>query len=134
MLLMESVLSELWKINKNMKFKFEKLIIWQKAIEFAEEIHEIAAVFPQMELYSLSSQIRRASDSIALNISEGSIGQSVPEFKRFMGFSIRSLAEVVSCLHKAKRREYITKEKFDKLYDDSYNLMNMMIGFRNKLK
>ncbi len=86
-----------------MKFKFEKLIIWQKAMDFAEEIHKIASDFPKMELYSLSSQIRRASDSIALNISEGSIGQSVPEFKRFMGYSIRSLAEVVTCLHKSKK-------------------------------
>lgn len=117
-----------------MKFKFEKLIIWQKAMEFAEEIHKIASNFPQMEFYSLSSQIRRASDSIALNISEGSIGQSVPEFKRFMGYSIRSLAEVVTCLHKAKTRKYITNEKFEELYEDSYNLMNMMIGFKNKIK
>lgn len=117
-----------------MKFKFEKLIIWQKAMDFAEEIHTVSSNFPQEELYSLSSQIRRASDSIALNISEGSIGQSTPEFKRFMGYSVRSLAEVVTCLHKAKNRNYITNEKFEKLYNESFNLMNMMIGFKNKLK
>ena len=122
------------KTNFDGEFKFEKLIIWQKAMEFAEEIHSIASSFPQMELYSLSSQIRRASDSIALNISEGSIGQSAPEFKRFMGFSIRSLAEVVTCLHKAKRREYIKGTEFEKYYDESFHLMNMMISFRNKLK
>lgn len=117
-----------------MKFKFEKLVIWQKSMGFAEEIHDITRDFPQMELYSLSSQIRRASDSIALNISEGSIGQSVPEFKKFMGYSIRSLAEVVTCLYKAKNRNYITNDKFEKLYEESFNLMNMMIGFKNKLK
>jgi len=50
-----------------------------------------------------------------------------------MGYSIRSLAEVVTCLHKAKRRKYITEEEFNKYYDFSYNLMNMMIAFRNNL-
>jgi len=116
------------------KFKFEKLIIWQKAMDLGEDINEIALTFPDYEKFNLSSQIRRAADSIALNISEGSIGQSVPEQKKFMGYSIRSLAEVVTCLHKAKRRKYISQEEFDKHYDFSFNLMNMMISFKNKIK
>jgi four helix bundle protein len=82
----------------------------------------------------LSSQIRRAVDSVALNISEGSIGQSNPEFRKFIGFSIRSLAEVVTCLHKATRRNYISKEEFEEHYDFAYNLMNMMIAFKEKIK
>ena len=86
------------------KFKFEKLKIWQKAMDFGEEIDKISDSFPKKEMFNLSSQIRRASDSIALNISEGSIGQSNPEQRKFVGFSIRSLAEVVTCLFKAKRR------------------------------
>lgn len=56
-----------------MSFKFEKLIIWQKSMEFGEEIFKISRNFPKEELFNLVSQIRRASDSIALNISEGSI-------------------------------------------------------------
>lgn len=75
-----------------MEFKFEKLIIWQKAMEYGEMIHILSNKFPKEEVYNLISQIRRAADSIALNISEGSIGQSNLEFKRFMGYSIRSLA------------------------------------------
>ena len=116
------------------KFKFENLIIWQKAMDYGEEINAMALKFPDYEKFNLTSQICRAVDSIALNISEGSIGQSVPEQKRFMGYSIRSLAEVVTCLHKAKRRSYIDQEEFDKHYDYAYNLMNMMVAFKNKLK
>ncbi len=63
-----------------------------------------------MEQYNLISQIYRAADSIALNISEGSIEQSNAEFKRFLNYSIRSIAEVVTCLHKARRRKYIDEE------------------------
>ncbi len=116
------------------KFKFEKLIIWQKAMDFGEQIHSMAYNFPEEEKFNLSSQIRRAVDSIALNISEGSIGQTNPEFKRFMGYSIRSLAEVVTCLHKAQKRKYITVEEFENQYNFPFDLMNMMIAFKNKIK
>lgn len=117
-----------------MKFKFEKLIIWQKAIDFGEDIFQLSAKFPADERFNLVSQIRRAVDSIALNISEGAIGQSNLELKKFMGYAIRSLAEVVTCLHKANRRTYISVQEFDKYYTDSFNLMNMMIAFRKNIK
>lgn len=117
-----------------MEFKFEKLIIWQKAMEFGESINKLSWNFPKEEIYNLSSQIRRAVDSIALNISEGSIGQTNPEFKKFIGYSIRSLAEVVTCLHKAKRREYISEDEFRKQYEVAFNLMNMMVAFKDKIK
>jgi len=81
-------------------------------MDFGELLNDSARKFPKDEVYNLSSQIRRAADSIALNISEGSTGQTNPEFKKFMGYAIRSLAEVVTCLHKAKRRNYITEVEF----------------------
>jgi four helix bundle protein len=117
-----------------MSFKFEKLIIWQKAMDFGEEINLLTEKFPKKEIYNLSSQILRASDSIALNISEGAIEQSNAEFNRFLGYSVRSIAEVVTCLYKAKCRQYITANEFDKLYKDCFDLMNMSIAFKNKLK
>ena len=89
------------------KFKLEKLIIWQKAMDFGEFIDQVTMSFPDREKFNLSSQIRRALDSVALNISESSIGQSNPKQRKFIGYSIRSLAEVVICLIKAKRRCYI---------------------------
>jgi len=117
-----------------MVFKFEKLIIWQMAMEFGEIVHKMAHQFPKDEEYSLSPQIRRAVDSIALNISEGAIGQSNPEFKKFMSYAIRSLAEVVTCLHKANIRKYISEEEFKESYNYAFNLMNMMVAFRRKLE
>jgi four helix bundle protein len=116
------------------KFKFENLIIWQKAMDYGEIIYKLSYTFPKEEIYKLTSQIRRDVDSIALNISEGSIGQSNPEFKKFIGFSIRSLAEVVTCLHKAFKRNYISKEDFKENYEYAFNLMNMMVAFKEKIK
>lgn len=85
-------------------------------------------------MYHLSSQISRTADSIAMNISEGSILQSNPEQKKFIGYAIRSLAEVVTCLHKSKRRNYTSKIEFNKHYDEAFHLMNTMIAFRNKIE
>jgi len=116
-----------------MSFKFEKLIIWQDSMTFAEKIYKYSSQFPKDEINNLTSQIRRASDSIALNIAEGSILQSNPEFRRFLGYSIRSIAEVVTCLYKAKYRNYITEETFTELYSESYKIINHIISFRNKL-
>ena len=116
------------------KFKFENLIIWQMAMDYAESIFQLSHNFNKEEMYNLTSQIRRAADSIALNISEGSIGQSNPEFKKFIGFAIRSLAEVVTCLHKALRRSYISEKEFEEQYDYAYNLMNMMTAFKKKIR
>ncbi|SDI92356.1 four helix bundle protein [Chryseobacterium jejuense] len=117
-----------------MSFKFEKLVIWQKSMDFGEQVFNLSQCFPKDEVFNLTSQIRRATDSIALNISEGSILQSKLEFRKFLGYAIRSLAETVTCLYKAKNRKYITEVEFDKIYIESYNLMNQIIAFRNQIK
>ena len=119
---------------ENPRFKFEKLKIWQRAMDLGEELVSMSRTFPNDEKYNLSSQLSRAIDSVALNISEGSIPQSDLEQRKFLGYAIRSLAEVVTCLHKAKRRNYIEVSIFDKHYYESHNLMNMMVAFRNTIK
>ena len=81
-----------------MGFKFEKLEVWKKAVDLSYEIHQLTRDFPKEEVYILTSQVKRAADSIVLNIAEGSTGQSNPEFKQFIGYAIRSGIEVVSCL------------------------------------
>lgn len=117
-----------------MSFKFENLIIWQKTMDLGEHMNLLTKKNPKEEIYNLSSQLRRASDSVALNISEGSILQSNAEYRKFLGYSIRSLAEVVTCLHKAIRRNYLSKQDFQIHYKNCFDLMNMTIAYRNKIK
>src|SRR5690606_9849347 len=118
----------------DMSFKFEKLIIWQESMRYGETIFLLSNKLPESEKFNLISQIQRAADSIALNIAEGSILQSKLEFKRFLGYSIRSIAEVVTCLYKAKHRNYIDETEFQTVYEFSYKLMNSIISFRNKVE
>ena len=87
-----------------MPFKFEKLEIWKLAIDLANEIHILTRNFPKEEMFSLTSQMKRAADSISLNVAEGSTGQSDAEQVKFIGYAQRSAMEVVNCLYLAIRR------------------------------
>lgn len=93
-----------------MAFKFEKLRVWQKALELSSLVHNVTREFPKEEMFILTSQIKRAADSVSLNIAEGSTGQTNPEFKRFLSIALRSAIEVVGCLHLAYKREIISEQ------------------------
>jgi len=116
-----------------MAFKFEKLKVWQKALDLAEEIDKLTRTFPKDEVYILTSQIKRAADSISLNIAEGSTGQSNAEFVRFLRYSLRSNIEVVGCLHLAKRRNYLNEDRFVELYKKCEEVLVMINGLIKSL-
>ena len=99
-----------------MPFKFEKPEVWKLALEYTDRIHKTTSRFPREEMFSLCSQFRRAGNSISLNISEGSIGQTNAEQRKFIGYAIRSLSETVNCLYLALKRTYISKEEFNGAY------------------
>jgi four helix bundle protein len=117
-----------------MSFKFEKLIVWQKAIDLSADVHQLTKSFPKEELYVLTSQIKRAADSVALNIAEGSTGQSNPEFNKFLGYALRSNIEVVSCLYLAQKRDLISQTDFDKIYSQCKEILSMLNALRFSLK
>ena len=114
-----------------MAFRFEDLQVWQKAMDLAEQINQLTKSFPKDEIYILTSQIKRAADSVVLNIAEGSTGQSKAVFKMFLGYSLRSAIEVVSCLFIAKRRKYIPDNIFNELYNEYEILVKMITALKN---
>ncbi|MBL7857310.1 MAG: four helix bundle protein [Cyclobacteriaceae bacterium] len=116
-----------------MSFKFEKLIVWQKAADLSEKVSELVKKFPKDEMYILSSQFKRAADSISLDIAEGYTGQSNAEFSRFLGYALRSDIEVVGCLHLASGRKYISAEEFQELYNCCEELLVMINALRRTL-
>jgi four helix bundle protein len=116
-----------------MPFKFEKLEVWKESVELTGLIDEVSRTFPKEETYILTSQLKRAADSISLNIAEGSTGQSNAEFKRFLGYSIRSGIEVIGCIYLAKRRGIISIENFDKIYNSTDNLIMRIQALRKSI-
>ena len=117
-----------------MAFKFENLKVWHEAIELTGIIHDVSEKFPVKEVYILSSQIKRAANSVALNIAEGSTGQTNPEFKKFLGYAIRSSIEVVSCIFIAKRRRIISEDDFKAIYNYVDSLVKRIQSLRNKIR
>lgn len=117
-----------------MAFKFENLKVWEKAVDLSGEISDAVKNFPKDELFVLTSQIKRASDSISLNIAEGSTGQTSPEFRKFLGYSPRSAIEVVGCIFLAKRRKLFTTDQFDHFYMKLAELIKGIQALRNSIK
>ena len=116
-----------------MGFKFENLRVWQLAIDLTVDVNNLAKKFPLEEKYVLAQQMQRAADSVALNIAEGSTGQTDPEFKRFLGFSIRSAVEVVSCLYIGRKRNIIDEQDFSNLYEKYDSLIKSIQALKNTL-
>lgn len=116
-----------------MAFKFENLLVWKKAMDFNDEIFQISKGFHSDERFNLTSQIRRAADSVVLNIVEGSTSQSNAEFSKFLGYSIRSVVEVVCALFIARKRNYINEIDFESLDHFSEEIVKMLQGLKGKL-
>ena len=116
-----------------MAFKFETLLVWQDSLKLCNEIDLLAKSFPKIELFNLTSQLKRAADSVTLNIAEGCMGQSNKEFLRFLNYANRSGLEVVSCLFIAKFRHYLSEEEFKRLYDEYEKLCRMISKLKSSL-
>lgn len=93
-----------------MPFKFEKLDVWHEAVEYVNIAYQIADQLPKWEDANLKLQLRRAATSIALNIAEGSTGQSEAEQLKFLGYALRSLVETGACQHLIRRRAYVVDQ------------------------
>ena len=117
-----------------MPFKFEELKVWQKSLDLSMKVHELTQKFPKEELYILTSQIKRAADSVSLNIAEGSTGQTDAEFNKFLGYALRSAIEVVACLHIGLKRNLISQVDFDNLYNFAAEIIKMTQALRKTLK
>ena len=115
-------------------YKFEKLEVWQLSLDYIDTIYTIANQLPQQEEFNLKSQVRRAATSVALNIAEGSTGQTDAEQARFLGMAIRSLIETVACQHIIRRRGYLTDETpLREAYQKSEVLVKKLQAMRKAL-
>jgi four helix bundle protein len=73
---------------------YRDLIVWQKAMELTVSIYSLTQSFPKQEIYGLSSQMRRASVSIASNIAEGRGRLTPAEFRQFLAMAQGSICEL----------------------------------------
>ena len=114
-------------------FKFEKLDVWHKAIDFADLVYSKTKSFPFDERFGLTNQMRRAAVSVSSNIAEGSARISDADFARFVEIATGSLFEVVSESTVGKRQGYLSDEGFVAIYKAAEEQGRMLSGLRRTL-
>ena len=114
-------------------FNFEKLDVWQKAIDFADLVYAATRTFPAEERFGLTNQMRRAAVSISSNIAEGCSRASKTDFARFVEIATGSVFEVVSQAFIGRRQGFIDQAQFNSVYAAAEEQSKMLSGLRRSL-
>jgi len=114
-------------------FNFEKLEVWQKAIDFADLVYKCTRKFPADECFGLTNQMRRAAVSISSNIAEGTSRMSQSDFRRFIEIATGSVFEVISQAFIGRRQGFLNKESFRALYTSAEEVGRMLSDLRKSL-
>lgn len=117
---------------------YRDLILWQRAMDLAAEVHLAALKLPRHELLGLASQARRAAVSIPSNIAEGSGRRTTREFLAFLHIARGSLSELNTQLLLMQRIGYLADDQSSRvqaLADEVGRLLNAVIrGLRRRME
>ena len=115
-----------------MPFMFEKLVVYQKAVDFADHVACLGEGFPKGYGF-LADQLNRAALSIAANIAEGNGRFTKPDRKHFFGIARGSAQECVPLLELARRRRLMEDRLHDTLKSQLEEIARMLSGLINGL-
>ena len=107
-------------------FKFERLEVWKRSTDWANEVFDVAQALPKEYQYSIGEQLRRASLSVPTNIAEGVGRDGIKEEKYFYRVAKGSVYEVVSLLVMAGKRGCLERENYKLLYAEANELAAML--------
>ena len=112
---------------------FRDLQIWQRSLDLSILIYGHTVNFPKEEQFGLTSQLRRASTSVPLNIAEGWGRGSNKSFANFLKIARGSLFEVETILEICFRLDYIKYETIETLRNEIEQIGKMINSFIKKL-
>lgn len=112
------------------EFSFEKLEVWKESVNLTKLIYSETNEFPENEKFGLTSQLRRASVSIASNLAEGTSRQTNKDKAHFTTMAFSSLMEVLNQLIIAKELNFISEEKYEKLRIEIGKISRMLNALR----
>ena len=113
---------------------YRDLLVWQKAMSLVTAVYRCSQNFPKNEIYGLTPQLQRCAVSIPSNIAEGYGRRSTGDYVRFLQISMGSVFELQTQLEIACNLEYLTKERFEELYQQSREVERMLSSLIAKLK
>lgn len=114
--------------------QFEKLKIWQKAMDIAVDVYKVISDLPSDEKFNLTYQIKKCAVSIPSNIAEGSGRNSNNEFVHFLGIANGSTYELITQLMISKRLELVEEEKIAPIIYNLVEVTNMNFALQKTLK
>ena len=118
-------------------YSFERLEVWQLARALKKEIYMITHSFPGEEKFGYTSQIRRASSSITMNLAEGSGRASNTDKAHFTNMAYTSALEVIDHLIGVRDLEFISEEAYTSLrldLDHIINKLNALYKYQMKIE
>lgn len=118
---------------KNTLHSYRELIVWQKSIDLVVVLYSLIQKFPQSEMYSLSSQMKRSAISIPSNIAEGRYWGTRKDFVQFPRVAYASGAELETQLEIAKRLSFVSTSEYNKVCALLSEIMRMLNGMLSKL-
>lgn len=113
---------------------FQDLTVWQRAMELTEAVYNVTKTFPKDEIYGLTSQLRRASVSIASNIAEGRARATDRDFRQFLNIALGSTYEVQTQLLLARRLKIGNEAMREKAESLCIETSKMLRAFLQSLK
>jgi four helix bundle protein len=113
---------------------YEDLEVWQRGIDLAVRVYDVAGMLPSSERYEMSSQLRRAAVSIPSNIAEGHARRQPKPFLYHVHIALGSLAETVTCLIVAQRVGFISLERLHQERRETDTLGRMLNGLARSLE
>lgn len=110
---------------------YKDLIVWQRGMELVAAAYRLTDSYPKEELYSLTSQIRRAAVSIPANIAEGRKRSTRKDFCHFLTIAYGSASELETHLEISRRLPFgarLDYTQVDKLLGEVIRMLNTMIS------
>lgn len=114
--------------SKVIRFNFEKLNVWQKAMELAVILVQIADNLPQKYQFSFGGQLRRAGLSMPSNIAEGAGRRGVRDSANFYSIAKGSAYEAVNVVKLLERLNLIDEKRLDleSIYSKAEEVVKML--------
>lgn len=116
-----------------MRFRFEKLEVWQAARAVNRAVYVMSREFPKHEVFVMTSQLRRAAVSISANIAEGSGRNSDKDFAHFLEQAYGSLMEVAALCYLALDESYVSEANLNPLLDHLEKLAKRIAALNRSL-
>jgi four helix bundle protein len=113
---------------------FKDLKVWKRSHDLTLSVYKATATFPREELYGLTSQIRRASASIATNIAEGCGRNTDNELARFLEIAMGSASELEYLLQLSNDLNFLDKAKSDELDTAVIEIKKMLTSFIRNIR